>query len=639
MPAHARRIALLVLLAALCSLAATAPYAAAQAPENGAVAFSAKRAGNRVIYTRERDGSRLRLIDTAGLAAYPAVSERGKRLAFTKYGPWGAQVWVTYMDGTGLRRLTTGSSDTMPSWAPTGREVVFATGPSGRRDIYRIVADGTGLKRLTASPLDDESPAWSATDQVAFVRASARRGDIYAMSARGGTPRRVTRNRLDDRGPAWSPTGRTIAFSRGRAGQRDLYLVDAAGKRSRRLTAVPGDETDPAFSPDGTRVAFIHKLRGRTRLYVMKVKGRPIRTLPSRSLRVRRMTSAGSGAGAPSWGPAAMDPVIAAAGDIACDPADPRFNGGVGIPRYCRQKLSSDLLLRSDLARVLIPGDVQYEQGTLAQFMASFHPTWGRARELISPVPGNHEYETPGAAGYFDYFNGVGAATGPAGDRDKGYYSYQVGTWRVLALNSECENIGGCGPDSPQVRWMRAELAANPAVCTLAYWHGPRFTSGRFGDKSEAVRPLFDAAYAGGVDVVLSGHEHFYERFARQDGEGRHDPARGVRQFTVGMGGKGPHGFSTVAPNSEFRDRLGDRRPGDDAGRGRLPMAPGARSLERGRGLRHRRLSLSQRAFRDQPQSGPIGDSEVAGVASLVRIRICALAGNDGYLIRGVVLR
>ena len=259
----------------------------------------------------------------------------------------------------------------------------------------------------------------------------------------------------------------------------------------------------------------------------------------------------------------------------------------MGQPRYCRQKLSSDLLLRSDLSRVLVVGDAQYETGTLAQFQQSFHPSWGRVKPLISPVPGNHEYYTPGAAGYYDYFNGPGAATGPAGDRDKGYYSYEIGGWHVVALNSQCDEIGGCDPDSPQARWLRADLATHRAPCTLAYWHGPRYTSGRYGNQSEDVRPLFDAAYAAGVDVVLSGHEHFYERFAPQDGAGRADPARGVRQFTVGMGGRGPHGFVTVAPNSEFRTVVGDRCAGDDARRGhiRLAAGPGALQLDRRLGL------------------------------------------------------
>lgn len=543
----------LLIATAVAAILLPASALAAAEPQNGAVAFSAKRAGSRVIYTRERDGTGLKVIDTAGLADHPAVSPGGRRLAFTKYGPWGAQVWITYLDGTGLRRLTGGSADTAPAWSPTGRDVTFARGPAGRRDIYRVVADGTRLRRLTSSRRNDDAPTWSVRDRIAFVRRASKGDDIYTMAAAGGAPRRLTRSRFADRDPAWSPTGRTLVFSRGRAGRRDLYVIDERGRKARRLTAVPGDEAAPTFSPDGTRIAFTHRRRGVQRLYYMKVKGRAVRSLPSRGVRVRRLTTGRSAARAPSWQPAGLDPVIAAAGDIACDPASPLFNAGVGVPRYCRQKLSSDLLLRSDLARVLIPGDIQYEQGTLEQYRQSFDPSWGRAKELISPVPGNHEYDTPEAAGYFDYFNGIGVRSGPAGSRGEGWYSYDVGSWHVVALNSECARVGGCDPDSPQGRWLREDLAAHPAACTLAYWHGARFTSGRYGDQSERVRPLFDAAYGAGVDVVLSGHEHFYERFGPQDGEGRPDPARGVRQFTVGMGGKGPHGFVTVAPNSEFR--------------------------------------------------------------------------------------
>ena len=175
-----------LLAAVVPALLLPAGALAATKPENGAVAFSAKRAGSRVIYTRERDGTGLRLIDTAGLADHPAVSPRGKRVAFTKYGPWGAQVWVTYLDGTGLRRLTAGSTDTMPAWNPGGRDVVFASGAKGRRDIYRVIADGTGLRRLTLSRRNDEAPAWSVTNRIAFVRTTAAGDDIYTMSASGG---------------------------------------------------------------------------------------------------------------------------------------------------------------------------------------------------------------------------------------------------------------------------------------------------------------------------------------------------------------------------------------------------------------------------------------------------------------------
>ena len=243
--------------------------------------------------------------------------------------------------------------------------------------------------------------------------------------------------------------------------------------------------------------------------------------------------------------------------------------GGLGQPGLCRQKLTSDLLMRSDLSSILIPGDLQYEDGKLPAFMASFDPTWGRLKPLIRPVPGNHEYHDPEAAGYFDYFNGPGVASGPAGARGGGYYSFDVGTWHVIALNSECEFAGGCTADSPQVKWLRADLAAHNTVCTLAFFHGPLFTSGIYDDHVEQVRPFWAALYDANADLVLSGHEHFYERFAPQTPDGVGDPVRGIRQLTLGMGGKGRHGFVSVAPNSEVRDN-------STVGLAELTLRPGA---------------------------------------------------------------
>ena len=560
--------------------------------KNGMIAFSAKRAGDRALFSRAPDGSQLRVIPTGGRADHVTFSPGGRRVAFTKYGPLGAQIWVSYLDGTGLRQLTTGPSDTMPAWSRTGADVGFARGPAGSRDIYRIRADGAGLRRLTASFRNDDSPSWSVREQVAFVRAGAKDDDVYVIDAAGGAARRLTASKEDDSAPAWSPTGRTLVFSRGKSGRRDLYVIRGTGGRPRRLTEVPGDESDPTFSPDGTRVVFTHR-RGRSqRVYLMKVKGKAVRLLPSRrNLRVRSITSARSAARQPAWQPTGLDPVVAAAGDIACDHASPNFNAGVGFPGVCRQKVTSDLLLRTDLAGILIPGDTQYENGKLAAFLGSFHPTWGRLKPLIRPVPGNHEYGDPGAAGYFDYFNGPGRQSGQAGARGAGYYSFDVGTWHVIALNSECEQVGGCAPDSPQVRWLQADLAANPATCTLAFFHGPRFTSGRYADQSDRVRPFWDALYTAGADLVLSGHEHFYERFGPQTPSGVADPARGLRQLTVGMGGKGRHGFITAAPNSEVRDNgtigvleLALREGSYDW---RLIRAPTGSSADVGRGTCH----------------------------------------------------
>ena len=263
--------------------------------------------------------------------------------------------------------------------------------------------------------------------------------------------------------------------------------------------------------------------------------------------------------------------MIAAAGDIACDPASPTFNNGVGIPALLPPEAELGPAAPRGPGPVLVPGDLQYEDGTLPQFMASFDPSWGRAKPLISPVPGNHEYNTRGRRRVLRLLQrpGDGDRARP-GERGKGYYSFNVGSWHVVALNSECANIGGCGADSPQVRWLRADLAANPRPCTLAYWHGPRFTSGRYGDKSEDVRALFDAAHAGGVDVVLNGHEHFYERFGPQDGAGRADPARGVRQFIVGIGRPGAARLRDGRAQQRVPDGVGDRGARDDAPRRRV---------------------------------------------------------------------
>jgi hypothetical protein len=242
-----------------------------------------------------------------------------------------------------------------------------------------------------------------------------------------------------------------------------------------------------------------------------------------------------------------LGPIIAAAGDIACDPAEAPFNGGNGTATECRMRATSDLLVGGAWDAVLLLGDNQYYTGTLAAYQASFGPTWGRLGSLLRPAPGNHEYLTPGAAGYYDYF---GAA---AGDRTKGWYSYELGTWHVVVLNSNCGDVGGCGQGSSQLRWLAEDLAAHPTACTLAYWHHPRFSSGPHGDDATYTdfwRTLYDA----GADLVLVGHDHDYERFAPQTPSGQADPERGIRQFVVGTGGRETRLFPTIRPNSEARN-------------------------------------------------------------------------------------
>ena len=242
-----------------------------------------------------------------------------------------------------------------------------------------------------------------------------------------------------------------------------------------------------------------------------------------------------------------LPPVIAAAGDIACDPADASFNGGQGTATACRMKATSDLMLGLGLTAVLLLGDNQYENGTLAKYQASYDPTWGRLNAIVRPVPGNHEYLTAGAAGYFSYF---GAA---AGDPAKGYFSYDLDGWHLIALNSNCAAVGGCGAGTPQTQWLAADLAAHPGTCTLAYWHHPRFSSGPHGNDATSDA-FWQALYSAGADVILNGHDHIYERFAPQSPAGAADPLQGIRQFTVGTGGKNLTSIQVVRANSEVRN-------------------------------------------------------------------------------------
>lgn len=238
--------------------------------------------------------------------------------------------------------------------------------------------------------------------------------------------------------------------------------------------------------------------------------------------------------------------VVVAAGDIACDPADVSYNGGLGVPGFCQMKATSDAALALAPDVVLVLGDNQYEDGSLAKYQASYHPSWGRLKPITKPSVGNHEYLTGGAAGYFAYF---GAA---AGDPAKGYYAFDLPGWRVFALNSNCAAVGGCGAGSPQEQWLRADLAAHPGVCTLAYWHHPRFSSGAH--NNDALTDAFwRALYDYGADVVLNGHDHDYERFHRQTPDETLDPALGIRAFVVGTGGKNQTPFATLRPTSAAR--------------------------------------------------------------------------------------
>ena len=195
---------------------------------------------------------------------------------------------------------------------------------------------------------------------------------------------------------------------------------------------------------------------------------------------------------------------------------------------------------------VAVLGDSVYDRGTPEEYASCYAPSWGRFKARTRPAVGNHEYGTPGAAGYFAYFGRA------AGRRDRGFYAYRLGAWRAIVLNSNCSQVP-CGPGSAQLRWLRAELRAHPSRCTLAYWHHARFSSGPHGPDA-SMAPLWNTLYAAGADVVLAGHDHHYERFAPLDAAGRVVRRRGIRAFVVGTGGRSHYPPVRRVRGSEVRN-------------------------------------------------------------------------------------
>jgi calcineurin-like phosphoesterase family protein len=236
----------------------------------------------------------------------------------------------------------------------------------------------------------------------------------------------------------------------------------------------------------------------------------------------------------PRTSPPASDPVVLGAGDIA----DCASSGDEATAK----------LLDDISGTVYSTGDNAYESGTTTEFSECYEPTWGRHKARTRPSVGNHEYETADAQGYFDYFGSA------AGDPKKGYYSYDLGEWHIVSLNSMCEHVGGCEATSPMVRWLEQDLVSNPKPCTLAYWHNPLFSSGYHGSDPK-MKPSWEALYAADAEVVLNGHDHDYERFAPQSPSGAADSARGLREFVVGTGGRELRPFrTTIEAHSEVRN-------------------------------------------------------------------------------------
>lgn len=235
-------------------------------------------------------------------------------------------------------------------------------------------------------------------------------------------------------------------------------------------------------------------------------------------------------AGAPSH-----DPVLLAAGDIA--------NCQIIAGAEATAKIIEGIP-----GTVAAIGDLALKDGTAEEFANCYDKTWGAFKSRTRPVPGNHEFHTGGATAYFKYF---GAA---AGDPGKGYYSYELGAWHIVALNGECKDLGGCQKGSPEEEWLRADLKSHPAACTLAYWHEPLFSSGAKHGDNPAYRDFWWDLYNAHATIVLNGHDHDYERFSPQSPDGKADLVAGIREFVVGTGGNQERAFApSPQPNSEVR--------------------------------------------------------------------------------------
>jgi Calcineurin-like phosphoesterase len=253
--------------------------------------------------------------------------------------------------------------------------------------------------------------------------------------------------------------------------------------------------------------------------------------------------------------------VIALGGDVACGTTETNYNGGLGTADKCRAKYTADLIRNIAPSRVFAMGDLQYNSGSLADFNGSYNrsDSWGQFKAITHPVVGNHEYGTSGAEGYFRYFGDAATPLQSGCTKNcNGYYSFNVAvgssSWHIAVINGECARIGGgvgCAVGSPQYNWLKADLEANAATtCTAVLTHKPRWSSSSF--YTADIQPLVDLMDTNKVDLLLAGHAHSYERFAPQTASGSAS-STGIRQITVGTGGRDSQGFGTVLPNSVVR--------------------------------------------------------------------------------------
>jgi hypothetical protein len=380
----------------------------------------------------------------------------------------------------------------------------------------------------------------------------------YLRFRLGGIPRPVARATLS----VWAQTGASAGFSVQVApnGWRELAVTYRERPRANGRAVRSGPVRSGWKSVDVTALV---RGAGSSITLAISTSSAAGLSIASREVRLRAPRLRVSGRRPPVRPAGSV--VLAGAGDIADDDTE--------------DSETAVLLdaIHPDIVFTL--GDNAYDSGTAKEFQDWYGPTWGRHRARTRPAAGNHDYRTPGASGYFDYF---GAR---AGDRTKGYYSYEVGAWHVVVLNTNGEGPCAtvlCNGGSPQERWLRADLAASTKQCTLAYWHHPRYSIGPQGTSS-GTQALWQALYADGVELALAGNDHNYQRWKPMNAAGAVDTARGIRSFVVGTGG-------------ETADRLGSHPNVETARTGtpgvlKLTLSPGT--------YRWEFVPIAGRTFRD----------------------------------------
>ena len=543
-------------IALLLALAVAAPAGAAFRGTNGVLAYEGRASASGAILLAPHGGGGARRLGAPGKPSDPAFSPLGRRIAFASR----SEIWVMFEDGTSVRQVTVGPEPARdPTWSPEADAIAYARGYAGDRDLYSVGADGNGARQLTTGRYDDWAPAWGPSGAIAFVRD----GDIYSRRA-GAAPGRVSGGAADDRDPVWSPDGRRIAFTRlgerapARKGKkrrrparlRELWVMRANGSHARRLRKLPADVSSPAWSPDGRAIAFAMGRSGRRGLYTVRTTGGGLRQVASRAADPRAI----------DWQARGRDPVIAAAGDIACDPDLTRFATGLGTSNACHMLQTSDLLLKMDLVGGAAARRPPVRERHPGQVPALLRPDLGAAEG--ADAPGRRATTStapPARPATSTTSTAPGSPTAPRARATRATTpttsapgTSSRSTRSAPTRRPTTPTRTDCAAGSAQEQWLRADLAAHPAALHARLLAPPAVQLRLARGQRRAVQPLFQALHDGGVEVLLTGHDHGYERFAPMDADANRDGARGVRQFVVGTGGKN-EGSALPQPNSEVR--------------------------------------------------------------------------------------